>query len=315
MEENSVVLQKLKDKLLKIQTLRRIVQLISFILIYSIILEVTPIPLLLPVLSSMGTRSKVVGEAFGTLQFMLYEQLFPWLPIATFLLFAIFLGRSLCGWVCPFGFIQDLMAYVKRRHKMVSLDSHKSFIKIKYFLLGVILFVSLTVSVSLVASPSTGRRYADALGPFAETPFNVLSPSDTMFAVFPKMLLSLRFAIYEQSFWQIVSGIANFSPLLWARLLIFFAVMMLTAYIPRSWCKYFCPNGALMALFSRFSFLGLKRELIKCTRAECRVCVEACPMKVRITELSWEKFNDPECIYCLKCIDACPTKALKPKFP
>ena len=309
------ILQKLKDRLLKIQTLRRIVQFISFLLIYSIIFGISPIPLLLPVLTSMGTRSKIVGEAFATFQYMLYEKTFPWLPIAAFLLFAIFFGRALCGWVCPFGFIQDLMAYVKRRHKEVSLDTHRSFIKIKYFLLGIILFISFTVAISLVTSPSVGERYTNALGPFSETPFNVLSPSDTMFAVLPNMFLSLRFAIYEQSFWQIVSGIAYFSPLLWARLIIFFAVMILAAYIPRGWCKYFCPNGALMALFSRFSFLGLKRELIKCTRAECRICVEACPMKVRITELPWEKISDPECIYCLKCVDACPTKALKPKFP
>ena len=308
-------LEGIKNSLLKIQTLRRVIQFVSFLLIYSVILGINPIPLLLPILSSMGVQSKIVGEAFATLQYMLYETIFPWFPIAIFILFSIFLGRALCGWVCPFGFVQDLMVYVKRRHMEVSLDTHRSLVKLKYVLLGIILFISFTVAASLVVSPSVGESYVKALGPFAQTPFNVLSPSDTLFAVLPKMFLSLRFAIYQQSFWEIVSGIARFSPLLWARLMIFFGVMVLAAYVPRSWCKYFCPNGALMALFSRFSFLGLKREPIKCTRAECRICMEACPMNVRITELPWEKFNDPECIYCLKCVDECPTKALKPKFP
>lgn len=290
-------------------------QFTSFLLIYSIILGVSPIPILLPVLSSMGAQSKVVGEAFAALQYMLYETVFPWFPIAIFLFFSVFLGRALCGWVCPFGFIQDLMSYVKRRHMEVSLDSHRTFVKIKYILLGIILFISITVSISLVSSPSAGKSYTDALGIFSEAPFNVLSPSDTMFAVLPRMFLNLRYAVYKQSFWEIVAGIATFSPLLWARLIIFFGVMVLAAYVPRSWCKYFCPNGALMAVLSRFSLLGLKREPTKCTKAGCRICVEACPMNVRITELPWEKFNDPECIYCLKCVDACPTKALKPKFP
>jgi formate hydrogenlyase subunit 6/NADH:ubiquinone oxidoreductase subunit I len=31
--------------------------------------------------------------------------------------------------------------------------------------------------------------------------------------------------------------------------------------------------------------------------------------------LPWEKFTHPECIYCLKCADACTTKAIKPKIP
>jgi len=279
------------------------------------VLGINPVPLLLPVLLSMGAPSKIVGEAFAALQYMLYETIFPWFPIAIFLLFSLFLGRTLCGWVCPFGFIQDLMSYVKRRHMKVSLDSHRTLIKIKYLLLSIILFISITVSVSLVFSPSAGMSYVQALGIFSEAPFTVLSPSDTMFAVLPRMFLNLRYLIYEQSFWEIVAGITTFSPLLWIRLIVFFAVMILAAYVPRSWCKYLCPNGALMAILSRLSFLGLKRELTKCTKAECRICVEVCPMNVRITELSWEKFNDPECIYCLRCVDACPTKALKLKFP
>jgi len=309
----AIKLEGLRGKVIRIQTLRRIVQLASFILIYSAMLGLGPIPLLLPILSGMGVQSKTMGEAFGFLQYLLYQTIFPWAAIASFLIFAIIFNRALCGWVCPFGFVQDILAYFKRRHLRVSPDSHRSLLWIKYILLGAVLFVSITLSVSLVAG--VGENYKRALGPFSQVPFNVLSPADTFFAVIPRMALDLRYAIYSQSFWGIVSGIGLFSPLLWARLVILIATLVIVVYVPRGWCKYFCPNGALMAIFSRFSFLGLKRELTKCTRADCRICVEACPMNVRITELSWEKFNDPECIYCLKCVDECPTKALKPKFP
>lgn len=68
-------------------------------------------------------------------------------------------------------------------------------------------------------------------------------------------------------------------------------------------------------MLNYFSFLGLKRDVVKCTKESCRRCVEVCPMKVPILDLPWEKFTHPECIYCLECVDACKTRAIKPKFP
>ena len=70
-----------------------------------------------------------------------------------------------------------------------------------------------------------------------------------------------------------------------------------------------------MAIMNRFSFLGLRRDLVKCVKGECRLCVEACPMNVHVLDLPWKKFSDPECIYCMKCVDACPDKAIRLKYP
>ena len=111
------------------------------------------------------------------------------------------------------------------------------------------------------------------------------------------------------------SYFANLSPLFWVQLFILAGVLVFAAYVPRGWCKYFCPIGAIMALLNRFSFLGLRRDLVKCAKGECRLCVEACPMRVQILDLPWEKISDPECIYCLKCVDACPNDAIKIKYP
>jgi len=119
----------------------------------------------------------------------------------------------------------------------------------------------------------------------------------------------------EVPFLEVLSGIANVPLLFWFQLAIMVAVLVFSAYVPRGWCKYFCPHGAIMAIMNKFSFLGLRRDLVKCAKGECRLCVEVCPMNVRVLDLPWEKFSDPECIYCMKCVDACPDKAIKLKYP
>lgn len=293
-----------KKAIFRIETARKIVQLISFVLVSAAVFGLGPWAIVLPIVHSLGTPQKTVGDAFTVLQKMLYENVFPWLPLASFLLIAIALGRSLCGWVCPFGFVQDLMMYVKKRHMQVSLRTHQSMVNVKYFLLAATLFVSGTLAASLAMG---GESYEKAIGVFAPAPFNALSPSDTLFAILPSIVLKAWYGVAVESLLA--------SPLLWVRLFILGAFLALAVYVPRSWCRYACPHGALLAILNRFSFLGLKRDPVKCTKDGCRRCVEVCPMKIRILELPWEKFTDPECIYCLKCVDECPTKAIKPKFP
>jgi polyferredoxin len=119
----------------------------------------------------------------------------------------------------------------------------------------------------------------------------------------------------ESPFQDILGGIGALTPLFWTRIFILGLVLAFAVYTPRSWCRYLCPLGATMALVSHFSFLGIKRDVVHCTKEGCRRCVEVCPMKVPILDLPWEKFTHPECTYCLECVDVCDSKALKTKFP
>ena len=301
---------KIKRSLLKFNTPRRIVQFLSFIFFSAIILGA--LPLLLPVLWTWGLQQNTVGDAFTALQLMLYDVVFPWLAIASFLVIGILVGKSLCGWVCPFGFIQDLVGFIKRKQTEFSPRTHESMIYVKYAILGITLFISATFSAAKLAGVS--ESYGNALGIFTKAPFTTLSPAETLFATLPKMVRDFSNAVSANQV-DVFSGIANLPPLFWAQLFIMAGVLVFAAYIPRSWCKYFCPHGAIMAILNRFSFLGLHRDLHKCPKGTCRLCVEVCPMRVPILDLPWEKFSDPECIYCLKCADACPNKAIKPKYP
>ncbi len=309
---------KIKQIFLKFNTPRRIVQFLSFIFFSAIIFNLGALPLLLPVLWTWGLQQNTMGDAFTAIQLMLsgwkdINVVFPWLAVASFLIVGILIGKSLCGWVCPFGFIQDLIGSIKRKHMEFSVRTHESMVYVKYAVLSISLFISMTFSAAKVMGVSTG--YESALGIFAYAPFTTLSPAETLFGTLPRMISDFRIAVSQVPFLDVASGLLTLPPLFWVQFSIMVGILVFAAYVPRGWCKYFCPHGAIMAIMNRFSFLGLRRDLVKCAKGECRVCVETCPMRVRILDLPWEKFSDPECIYCLKCVDACENKAIKLKYP
>jgi ferredoxin-type protein NapH len=297
-----------RSAVFRIGIARKIVQILSLVLFVAVLFGVGPFPVVLPVVFTLGLQQQAVGDALAMLQVMLSNLVFPWIPLASFFVVAAFLGRALCGWVCPFGLVQDVMSYLKKKHLEVSDRTHKWMTLIKYPILALILLVSGSFASLLAIGSSEG--FSSALGVFAYAPFNALSPSDTLFAVIPTGILNL-----SNDIGYFVAGALAVRPLLWARFVVLGIVLVLAVYVPRSWCRYLCPHGAFLALLNRFSFLGLQRDPLKCTKVGCGDCVAVCPMKIPILDLPWEKFTHPECIYCLKCVESCTTKAIKPKFP
>lgn len=253
-------------------------------------------------------------SAFSTLQVMLSTPTPPLLPAASIILFTILLGRSLCGWVCPSGLIQDILSKLKRKHTTITPETHSWLKNLKYIVLGATLTVS--CSIALSSAYGVGEAYKRALGIFSTAPYTTLSPEATIFILIPESIKQLQQWMATspptspEQLWLIL---AQIPPLFYVRLLLAAAFIATSIYAPRFWCLYVCPLGALTAILNRFSLLGVRREVTKCTRI--RACVKECPMRVRILDLPWEKFNDPECTLCLDCVDACPNKALKPKFP
>ncbi len=311
---------RVRKKLLRFQTPRTIAQLLFFLLFNAFVFGLGPWPILLPVIGLLGVPSKTIGGAFGALQYMLYLTVPPFLAVASIFVASVVVGRAFCAWACPFGFVQDILEVMKKRHTQVSPRTHSDMINVKYFVLAATLLISGIVAASV--SAGIGKGYKDALGVFAVAPFNALSPADTLFAVIPKTIFDVRYAIsllFENPATDvggaIISALASVQALFWVRLVILGLTLGLTLYVPRGWCRYLCPQGAFSALLMRFSFLGLRRDPVRCSRVGCRDCVEACPMLVPILDEPWEKFTHPECIMCLKCVDACSTTAIKPKFP
>jgi len=304
-------------RLLKFNTLRRIVQLLSFIFFSAIVFNLGTLALVFPVLWTWKLRPNTVGDAFTAIQLMFSgwsaSVVFPWVAVASFLIVGVLIGKSMCGWVCPFGFVQDLLGHVKRKQTDVSLRTHSSMVYVKYAILAITLLISVTFAASKLTGVSD--TYEKGLGIFAEAPFTVLSPSETLFGAIPQMMYDFRFAVFQKPLQDALLGFTALPPLFWVQFAILVGVLVFAVYVPRAWCRYFCPLGAIMAIMNRFSFIGLRREPSRCEKVGCGKCVQACPTRVPILDLPWEKFSHPECIYCMKCVDACEHKALKLTYP
>ncbi|HMK82516.1 MAG TPA: 4Fe-4S binding protein [Candidatus Bathyarchaeia archaeon] len=291
------------------------VNALAITLIYPSI-KIQPIPFALPILASINSPYTAIYSSLDLLQLELSQPEFPWIVIGSILLIGAIVGKALCGWICPIGFIQDIITTLKNKLDLVSPRTHKSGKKFKYFLLFLTFLFSGTLGLALYSG--TGLEYKNALGPFATGPFTIISPDGTLFGTVPALIRLASENIASilskpPTIQEVWNQLTKVPPLLALRLLILLGFFGAAWKVPRFWCRYICPTGALMAILQKHSLAGIKRDPVKCTK--CPHCEIRCPMQINILDLSWEKFNDPECIMCMECIDACPHGSLGLKFP
>ncbi len=188
------------------------------------------------------------------------------------LLFGVTLGRFICGWLCPFGFIQELL----HRLPVPKLQLPHWSRKIKYFiLLGVFLLPLLPTATGI------GGPY------FCQ----YLCPTGTLEAAIPLYL----------SYPPIRSATG---ALFWWRIFWLGLILLLAAMYYRGFCRTLCPLGAFYSFFNPFSLWRIHYDFGKCNN--CGQCSATCPVELKVTENP----NHPECIRCLRCTKACPTQAL-----
>jgi len=296
----------------KIWLLRRAFQLISFFIFNALIFNkaifywnIKPSTLHLPVLVSINSPISAFYGVYDVIQVTASEGFFPLLSIAVILILGALIGRALCSWACPIGFIQEAILEIKGKITQVSFKTHRQALKLKFIILALTILISTTVGLSVHFN--IWNSYREALGDFAKGPFFLFSPDGILFGSLPRLIL-LAITNKELEF------INSFSLYLIAFKMFILGLFFVAIYkIPLFWCRYVCPIGALMGIFGKFSFLGLNRSLTKCEK--CPECVKACPMQIKILDYPWGKFNHQECILCFRCVDACKNKALTPKFP
>ena len=94
--------------------------------------------------------------------------------------------------------------------------------------------------------------------------------------------------------------------------LLYYTVGIALAYLlkdNRAFCKYICPITVFLKPMSYFSLMRVTCDQEKCV--SCGRCKKVCPMDVDMTDNARSRANGTECILCLECVEACPTKALK----
>ncbi len=191
------------------------------------------------------------------------------------LLYAIMFGRLICGWLCPFGLIQELLYKIKTP----KLKKSKITRILSYFKYVILVFFVFIVPIA----------YA-----FRDTPLpsfcKYICPAGTL-----EGGIGLLANKVNESYFSMLG------PLFTWKFLLMVSILVACVFIFRMFCRFICPLGALYGLFNKFSFFGVKVDAPKCTN--CNLCVNHCKMDIK-------HVGDPECISCGECIEVCPTNAI-----
>lgn len=199
--------------------------------------------------------------------------------VAGFLMFVgALLGRFVCGWLCPFGLIQDLLHKIPFPRKIKTFPGDMLLRKLKYVIL--VVFVIL-LPMFLVDIMGQGAPYFCKL----------ICPAGSLEGGLPLVILnkSLRSAIGWLYAWKMV---------------ILAVVILLSIFIYRPFCKYICPLGAIYSIFNPISVFGYRVDRDQCI--SCGACSRACKMQIDPVL----NVNHPECIRCGQCKKVCPTGAI-----
>lgn len=84
-------------------------------------------------------------------------------------------------------------------------------------------------------------------------------------------------------------------------------ILVLSLFVYRPWCHFFCPFGLVGWLAEKISIFKIKVDYDKCT--SCQACSKACPSTVMDAILKQNRII-PDCFSCGTCMEACPVDAI-----
>ena len=199
--------------------------------------------------------------------------------VVGFLIFiGAMVGRLICGFLCPFGLIQDLLNKIPFPKKRL----WKGFTYVKYVILLVFVLLLPVVSVNTVGMGAPA---------FCEyiCPAGTLEGGIPLLATHPELR-------------QIIGALFSFKA----------CVLLLTLIgclmICRFFCKVMCPLGAIYGILNKISLYHMEINTENCV--SCGKCHAVCPMDVNPAENP----DSAECIRCGRCVEGCSRQALIFRF-
>ncbi len=259
-----------------------------------------------------GLPGETVGEQRVCNIGILYRSLTQFWPmvfiiisVAVLLMVCILIGRALCAWACPIGLIHDLITKIRTklgiRPREFSQKGNDRLALGKYAVLLLTVLLSASIGLSMLSNEVAGNTYKTSYpaGTTQIAPFCAVCPSPDIYYMG---------TVYN-------TGDFQFSdPTRIVAIFVVIAIIAAAIVIPRAWCRYFCPMGALSSIFNRNSLLALKKDHEKCTK--CNYCITACDMRVCkvMDENVDDRVVDTNCTFCGECIEACPENAVYATF-
>ena len=219
-----------------------------------------------PGLNCHACPTAQMGCPIGILQYFSATHQFPWFLIGFLGIIGLLSGRFTCGWLCPFGFVQDMMHFLKK----VVIPIPKIFHYLKYVIL-----VVLVIIIPFFTFEHWFSKLCPCGALIAGIPWGLWNPEDPVFGG---------------------PTIANdaIGSLYWLKMWILGVFLVLFLYIKRPFCRTICPLGAIYAFFNKISLVSLR---VKPTCSDCGQCRDICPMDLNPAE----DINTENCIKCLEC--------------
>jgi polyferredoxin len=186
--------------------------------------------------------------------------------LVSFIIISLLLKKSFCSWLCPIGTISEYIGKIGQKLFRFQINVPKwldiPLRGLKYLLLAFFLYISLSMPAQVI-------QY------FMMSPYGII--------IDVKML----------DFFRYISS---------ASLITVSVLVVASLFIRNAWCRYLCPYGALLGIFSLFSPVKIRRNVESCI--DCGKCAKNCPSRIPVDQLI--NVRTVECTGCMTCVESCP---------